>query len=105
MEIDFAVLRNELLFDKVLQQMWEKVRQRQYVMTLHAEEEMADDELSIYDIESVILTGEILERQKDKNTDESKYRINGLGLENTEIEVIAKLSLTGKLVIITVYLC
>jgi hypothetical protein len=104
-EIDFAVLRNELLFDKVLQQMWEKVRQRQYVMTLHAEEEMADDELSIYDIESVILTGEILERQKDKNTDESKYRINGLGLENTEIEVIAKLSLTGKLVIITVYLC
>ena len=105
MEIDFAVLRNELLFDKVLQQMREKVRQQQYVMTLHAEEEMADDELSIYDIESVILTGEILERQKDKNTDESKYRINGLGLENAEIEVIAKLSLTGKLVIITVYLC
>ena len=93
------------MFEKVLQQMREKVRQQQYVMTLHAEEEMADDELSIYDIESVILTGEILERQKDKNTDESKYRINGLGLENAEIEVIAKLSLTGKLVIITVYLC
>jgi hypothetical protein len=30
--------------------MQEKIRTRQYVMTLHAEEEMDDDELSIFDI-------------------------------------------------------
>ena len=31
--------------------MQEKVRQRQYVMTLHAHEEMNDDRLTIYDVE------------------------------------------------------
>jgi U3 small nucleolar ribonucleoprotein component len=43
-------------------------------MTFHAEEEMADDNLSIFDIERVVLTGKIVERQKDKNTKEWKYR-------------------------------
>lgn len=73
-------------------------------MTLHAEEEMNDDNLTIYDIEQSILTGEILERQKDRVTAESKYRIRGTTVDGVSVEVIAKLSLTGKLVIITVYL-
>ncbi len=34
-------------------------------MTLHAEEEMADDSMTIFDIEHVILTGVIIERQRD----------------------------------------
>lgn len=57
--------------------MREKVRKRQYVMTLHAEEEMNEDGLTIYDIERGILTGEILERQKDRVTAEWKYRLRG----------------------------
>lgn len=73
-------------------------------MTIHAEEEMSDDNLSIYNIEQAILIGEILERQKDRTTAESKYRIKGLSMDNNEIEIIAKLSQTGKLVIITVYI-
>lgn len=54
--------------------MRDRVKTRQYGMTIHAEEEMSDDNLSIYDIEHAILTGEILERQKDRVTAESKYR-------------------------------
>jgi len=81
-----------------------KVRKRQYVMTLHAEEEMNDDDLTIYDVERGILTGEILERQKDRETAEWKYCIRGETVEGSEVEVIAKLSPTGKLVIITVYI-
>lgn len=50
------------MFEHVLKEMREKIRTRQYVMTLHAEDEMEDDGLSIFDIESVILTGEIMER-------------------------------------------
>ncbi len=65
------------MFDHFLKRMQEKIRQQQYVMTLHAEEEMNDDSLTIYDIEHGILTGEILERQKDRVTAESKYRIKG----------------------------
>ena len=73
-------------------------------MTLHAEEEMNNDELTIYDVECGILTGEIKERQKDRITGEWKYRIRGQTLEGNEIEVITKLSPTGKLVFITVYI-
>ncbi len=91
------------MFDEILQRMRDLVASVQYVMTLHADEEMNDDNLTIYDIEQSILTGEILERQKDKVTAESKYRIRGTSEDGIKVEVIAKLSLTGKLVIITVY--
>ena len=92
------------MFDKILQQMRDKIKARQYVMTIHAEEEMSDDNLSINDIKQAILTGEILERQRDRKTAESKYRIKALTMDNNEIEIIAKLTQTGKLVIITVYI-
>jgi Domain of unknown function (DUF4258) len=92
------------VFDKILQQIREKLNQRLYVMTLHAEEEMDDDGLSILDVEQSIFTGEILERQKDRNTGEFKYRIRGSTLEGDSVEVVVKLGLTGKVVIITVYL-
>lgn len=83
--------------------MRDKVRTRQYVMTLHAEEEMSDDDLTIFDVERAILTGEIVERQKDRVTGEWKYLIQGQTVTDEEIVVVAKISITGKLVIITVY--
>jgi hypothetical protein len=91
------------MFEKTLKVIQEKIRLRQYVMTLHAEEEMTDDDFSIHDVESGILTGEILECQKDQATAESKYRIQGEAVMGEPIEIIAKLSLSGKVVIITVY--
>jgi len=50
-----------------------------------------------------ILTGKIVERQKNKVTAEWKYRIIGQTVDSSEVEIIAKLSPTGKMVIITVY--
>lgn len=91
------------MYHRILFQMRERVRTRQYMMTLHAEEEMDDDNLTIFDIERGILTGEITERQKDSKTDEWKYLVMGQATENTQIIVVGKLSPTGKLVIITVY--
>jgi hypothetical protein len=76
--------------------MKDKVRRRLYVMTLHAEEEMNEDGLTIHDVESSILTGEILERQKDRLTSEWKYRIRGQAVSGGRVEVIVKLSLTGR---------
>ena len=92
------------MFERTLKLMREKIRTRQYVITLHAEEEMNEDGLTIYDVERGILTGKIMERQKDRMTAEWKYRLNGKTLEDNAIEVISKISPTGKLVIITVYL-
>lgn len=91
------------MFERILKRMQEKVRERKYKMAIHAEEEMADDGLTLYDVEQGILTGKILERQKDTETAEWKYCIRGETITAGQIEVVAKLSLTGQLVIITVY--
>jgi hypothetical protein len=64
------------VFQRILKQIREKVRQRQYVMTLHAEEEMSDDNLS-FNVERSLTTGEIFERQKDAVTGEWKYLVKG----------------------------
>jgi hypothetical protein len=58
------------MFDRILQRMRAKVRTLDYVMTLHAEEEMEDDGLSILDVEHIILIGEIIERQREQETRE-----------------------------------
>jgi len=91
------------VFDRIMSQIKEKIRSRQYIMTLHAEEEMADDNLSIFDIESAILTGQIFERQKDSISAEWKYIVKGCGFTDNSMAIAVKLSITGKLVIITVY--
>lgn len=60
------------MHNRVLRQMREKVRLRQYVMTLHAEEEMSDDGFTIFDVERAVLTGEVIERQTDQKSTEWK---------------------------------
>jgi hypothetical protein len=92
------------MFERILKTMRDRIRGRDYVMTLHAEEEMDDDGLTIYDVEHGVLTGNILERQNDRMTSEWKYRIRGRTLAGEKVEIIAKLGATGRLVIITVYL-
>ena len=91
------------MYDRILRQMRDKIRARQYVMTIHAEEEMADDNLSIFDVERVVLTGSIIERQKDQDTAEWKYLVEGETINSNRAVVVAKISITNKLVIITVY--
>ncbi|HEX8635465.1 MAG TPA: DUF4258 domain-containing protein [Pyrinomonadaceae bacterium] len=91
------------MFENILNRMREKVRALQYVMTLHAEEEMDNDDLSIFEVERAILAGRIIERQKDVETSEWKYLIKGKTAEGVEVVAVSKLSSTGKLIIITVY--
>jgi len=91
------------MYDRILRQMREKIQTRQYVMTIHAEDEMTDDDLSIFDVERVVLTGSIVERQKDQDTAEWKYLVKGATIAGNLAVVVAKISTTSKLVIITVY--
>lgn len=72
-------------------------------MSIHAEEEMDNDGLTIFDIEHVLLGGKIVERQRDSQTGEWKYLVEGQTLGSEVAIVVTKLSLTGKVVIITVY--
>jgi hypothetical protein len=93
------------MFERILRRIQEKIRERQYVLTLHARREMIEDELTIYDIEHAILSGRVLERQRDLETREAKYCVNGQTLAGVDMEAIVKLGPTGKLVVITVYVC
>ena len=72
-------------------------------MTLHGDEELDTEELSVFDVERCVLTGKIIERQKDRQSGELKYRILGSMVSGDLMEVVAKLGPTGKLFIITAY--
>jgi hypothetical protein len=91
------------VFEHILAEIRDKIRLRQYIITVHAEEEMNDDELSIFDLERCILTGKIIERQKDKETGVWKYLVEGQSVTTGNIMVVVKISPTGKLVFITTY--
>ena len=91
------------MFGQVLWEIRSKVRSGDYVVTIHADEEMDDDQLAIGDVKGCILSGEVVERQRDRVTGESKYRVRGLSLDGLMMETIVKLGATGKVVIITVY--
>ena len=69
---------------RLLETIRAKVRARGYVLTAHAEEEMDEDGLSIFDVESAILTGRIVGRQRDPRTREPKYVIRGSSVEGEE---------------------
>jgi uncharacterized DUF497 family protein len=74
------------------------------VATLHAEEEMDEDGLTIFDVESVLLTGEIIEQQRDHKSHERKFLIRGEIVDGSRAAfVVCKFGPSDKLVILTVY--
>ena len=91
------------MYDAELKRMRELVRARRYVMTLHAEDEMVADGLTVYDVESAILTGGIVERQKDRVSGQWKYLVSGRSLAGDAVTAVVKVSPTGKAILITVF--
>ena len=81
------------------------IRKLDYVVSTHAAEELEDDNLSILDLESIILTGQITERQREAKTRELKCVIAGITLDGSSAEAVVKVGFTGKLIVITDYLC
>ena len=79
------------------------IRSLSYVVSTHAADELEDDNLSILDLENVVLTGQVTDRQRDRVTRETKYVIHGSTLDGHAAEVIAKVGLTGRLFVITIY--
>ena len=80
------------------------IRSLNYVVSLHAAEELDDDNLTILDFENIILTGEITGRQRDQKTRAVKFVIRGRTIEGQKAEAVLRFSQIGALFIITVYL-
>jgi hypothetical protein len=72
-------------------------------MTYHAVEEMAEDNLGIFDVESAVLSGKIIKREKDDPRG-TKYVIKGIGIDqSTPVGVVGRFKETEIFLIITVY--
>ena len=79
------------------------IRTLSYAVSTHTADELEDDNLTILALENIVLSGQIVERQRDRRTRETKYVVQGGTLDGTAAEVVAKVGHSGKLFIITVY--
>ena len=91
------------MYEGILRRMRDLVLDQQYVMTYHARQEMNEDGLSVFDVEQGIITGEVVERQRDRVTGGWKYRILGETIEGDSMELVARFSFSGRVVVLTVY--
>ena len=81
----------------------EKIRLRQYDMSAHAMEEMAEDALDIKDVQRAILNGNIarIDRDDPRGT---RYVVEGVGVDGiTPVGVVGRFTSTSHYLIITVY--
>ena len=79
------------------------IRSLNYAVSIHAAEELEDDNLTILDFENIILTGAIVDRQRDRQTREVKYIVRGNALSSVLAEAVVKIAPDGNLFVITVY--
>lgn len=81
----------------------EKIRLRQYDMSAHAMEEMAEDLLTILDVEEAVLCGQVIRVEKDDPRG-TKYIVVGTALDQQiPVGVVGRFSSNGRYLIITVY--
>lgn len=85
-----------------IDQIRQKIQNRDYYLSSHAEDEMVDDYLERRDVEQAILQGRI-EKTMTHDTRGTRYRIEGLTMDNRLIHVICRFRDEGSLIIITVY--
>jgi Domain of unknown function (DUF4258) len=81
----------------------EKIRLRQYDMSSHAMEEMAEDFLTILDVEEAVLCGQVVRVEKDDPRG-TKYILEGTALDQqTPVGIVGRFASSGRYLIITVY--
>lgn len=72
-------------------------------MTVHAMEEMAEDDLDILDVEQAVLNGQVIRREKDDPRG-TKYVIEGLAADGeTSVGVVGRFLGSESYLIITIY--
>jgi hypothetical protein len=86
----------------VIEKIREQIRNRDYFLSSHAEEEMAEDALERLDVENAILRGAI-DKKLTHDPRGTRYRIEGPALDGRRTHVICRFHEAGDLIIITVY--
>lgn len=91
------------MFQKIINKVRNSIRTKNYDMTFHAVEQMAEDRLGIFDVESAALNGKIVKREKDDPRG-TKYTMEGIGTDRiTPVGIVGRFKETEVFLIITVY--
>ena len=91
------------MYPRILAKIRALVKQGDYILSIHAENELADDNLNEQDLEAAILNGEIIRREKDR-IGRPKYLIEGTTLDGKGLTAVAQFFQTRQfVVIVTVY--
>jgi len=91
------------MYPRILRQIRALVRRGEYVLSVHAENEMADDGLTDQDLEAAILNGRIVRRERDR-IGRPKYVIEGTAMDGRGLTAVAQPFQTRQLIlIITAY--
>ncbi len=79
------------------------IRLRQYDMTAHAMEEMAEDDLDILDVEHAVLSGRVVQIQR-ADPRGNKYVLEGTATDGTTlVGVVGRFAGGARYLIVTVY--
>ncbi len=89
---------------RILDRLRVKIRNGHYLVPFHAADELDDDDISIFDVENIILTGNVIERQRDAQTRERKYIVRGKTLAGETACCVVKVGPTGEVVLITAWI-
>jgi hypothetical protein len=85
-----------------IQKIRQRILDRDYYISSHAEDEMREDRLKRIDVENAILKGRI-DRKLTKDIRGTRYRIEGPAKDERIIHVICRFKEGRSLIIITVY--
>ena len=85
-----------------IEQIRNKVRTETYDLTIHARDEMEEDNLTLSDVENAILNGQIRRRERNALR-RAKYVIEGTSLDGRPVGVVGRFTETNFFLIITVY--
>ncbi len=86
----------------VIEKIRQKVQNRDYYLSSHAEEEMAEDAFERLDVENAILRG-FVEKKLTHDPRGTRYRVEGPAHDGRLMHVLCRLKERGSLIIITIY--
>ena len=91
------------VFERELRRFRDCVRNDACRVTDHAWRELHADGLTVLDFEACVLGGCVVERQRDHQTLEWKYVIEGQALDGSWIAVVVKRLVPGRMALLTAY--
>jgi hypothetical protein len=77
------------MYPRILQQIQSFIRQGEYILSVHVENELENDGFTDQDLEAAILNGKIVRRERDE-VDRPKYVIEGSALDGRALTVVVQ---------------